>query len=107
MVTNVNIFSESEDLEVEKLIADICILNGNHIAWSDFRNYDLFGLATHYNTSMDSVCGPKRYEFVFKRFIVYWNFSGALLFESNTNSNLCKCSSQTSSVTHGQMSVIS
>ena len=71
MVTNVNIFSESEDLEVEKLIADICILNGNYIAWSDFRNYDLFGLATHYNTSMESVCGPKRYEFVFKRFIVY------------------------------------
>ena len=58
--------SRGEDLDVEKLIVDICNLNGNYISWINFLNYDLHGFATYLNSSEHNVCGPERHEIVLK-----------------------------------------
>ena len=64
MVTNVNIFTASDDLDISKLNADICNLNGNYISWFDFDIYDFHGFSKDLNASKDSVCGPERHVFL-------------------------------------------
>ena len=66
MVTNVNIFTASDDLDISKLNADICNLNGNYISWFDFDIYDFHGLAKNFKASKDSVCGHERF------FLFFW-----------------------------------
>ena len=66
LVTNVNIFTASDDLDISKLNADICNLNGNYISWFDFDIYDFHGLAKNFKASKDSVCGHERF------FLFFW-----------------------------------
>ena len=58
LVTNLNIFTDSADLDLRAMSARPCSLTGSYLAWADMR-LSLTGLARELTIPVSEVCGEE------------------------------------------------
>ena len=61
LVTNLNIFTDSADLDLRAMSAQPCSLTGSYLAWADMR-LSLTGLARELTIPVSEVCGEDEEE---------------------------------------------